>query len=74
MREKLIELFTVIVEEKINKVIIEYKDRLALLSFNYLHHFFQSHEVEIECVEKDVSLSYNEELVESILSISSLKS
>ena len=44
-------LFDLVVERKINRVIIENKDRLTRFQFNVFVKFFASHGVTIECVE-----------------------
>jgi putative resolvase len=44
-------LFDLVIERKINKVIIENKDRLTRFQFNVFVKFFTSYDVAIECVE-----------------------
>jgi len=70
-RSKLKCLFKLVQERKVNRVVIEHKDRLVRFMFNILVEFFGSHEVEIECVEDVLSKTYEAELVEDVLSLMS---
>lgn len=68
-RPKLKKLYKLVEEGKIDKVIIEHKDRLVRFMYNIVVEFFKSHGVEIEYVEEILGKSYEEELVEDILSL-----
>jgi len=68
-RTKLLRLMSLCVDGKISKVIVEHKDRLARFNFNYLKKFFESHGVVLEVVEETLPKSYENELVEDMLSL-----
>ena len=68
-RPKLNQLFKLAEEHKINKVVVEYKDRLARFMFEIFEVFFNSHGVEIECVEEVFPKSFENELVSDMLSL-----
>jgi len=59
-------LCDLIIEKKINKVIIENKDRLTRFQYNLIMKFFDSYNVEIECVD-NIDVSEEEELVNDIM-------
>jgi predicted site-specific integrase-resolvase len=50
-------------------VVVEYKDRLTRFCFEVFESFFNSHCVEIECVEEVFPKSFENELVEDMLSL-----
>ena len=60
-----------IIKKKINKVIIENKDRLTRFQFNLIKRFFESYDVEIECVENN-NISNEEEFVNDIMMLMAL--
>ena len=68
-RPKLKQLFKLVSERKINRVVIEYKYRLARFMFEIFEEFFNSHGVEIECVEQVFPKSFENELVSDMLSL-----
>lgn len=68
-RPKLKQLFKLVSEHRINKVVIEYKDRLTRFMFEVFEAFFNSHGVEIECVEEVFPKSFENELVSDMLSL-----
>jgi excisionase family DNA binding protein len=68
-RPHLKQLFKLVSEHKINRVVIEYKDRLTRFCFEVFEAFFNSHGVEIECVEEVFPKSFESELVEDMLSL-----
>jgi len=70
-RNKLKRLFRLVQDRKVNRVVIEHKDRLARFMFNIFVEFFDSHGVEIECIEEVLSKTYEAELVEDVLSLMS---
>lgn len=68
-RPYLKQLFKLVAEHKIDRVVIEYKDRLCRFLFEVFEEFFNSHGVEIECVEEVFPKSFENELVEDMLSL-----
>jgi len=68
-RPKLNQIFKLIKEKKISRVIIEHKDRLTRFNYEIFKAFFNSHNVEIEYIEPTLPKSYEAELVEDMLSI-----
>ena len=70
-RPKLKQLFKLVKEKQIDKVIIEHKDRLTRFNFEFLKQFFISHNVEIVWINEVLGKTYEEELVEDMLSLMS---
>lgn len=71
-RPKLRQLFKLIEDKKIDKVVVEHKDRLTRFNFQFLSDFFESHGVEIEWVSEVLgNKSYEQELVEDMLTLMS---
>lgn len=70
-RPKLRRLFELVEQRSIDKVIVEHKDRLCRFMFEFLNSYFGSYDVEIEWVSDVLGRSYEEELVEDILSLMS---
>lgn len=68
-RNKLSALFKLAENRKINRVVVEHKDRLTRFMFNIFKVFFSSYAVEIVWVEDTLPKSYEAELVEDILSL-----
>ena len=68
-RTKLQKLFELVEKKEIDVVLIEHKDRLSRFCFNYLLSYFNSYGVRIEKVEEVMSKSFENELVEDILSL-----
>lgn len=68
-RKKLHKLFELVIGRKINKVIVEHKDRLARFNFRIYETFFNSYGVQIEYVEETLPKSFEDELVEDMLSL-----
>lgn len=68
-RPRLKQLFKLVSEHKINRVVVEYKDRLTRFCFEVFEAFFNSHGVEIECVEEVFPKSFENELVEDMLAL-----
>ena len=66
-RRELTKMFQKINE--VDKVIVEYNDRLARFGFNYLKEFCKFLGVEIEAIEQKVKLEPNEEMVNDLISI-----
>lgn len=68
-RPQLKHLFKLVSEHNINRVVVEYKDRLTRFCFEVFEAFFNSQGVEIECVEEVFPKSFENELVEDMLSL-----
>jgi len=68
-RPKLKQLFRMVSGRRIDKVVIEYKDRLTRFMFEVFEEFFNSHGVEIECVAEVFPQSFENELVSDMLSL-----
>ena len=65
-RTGFVKMVDLVIKKKINKVIIENKDRLTRFQFNLIKCFFESYDVEIECVENN-NISNEEEFVNDIM-------
>jgi len=68
-RSKLHQLMRLVFEKKIRRVIIEHKDRLSRFNFNIFKVFFESYGVVIECVEDNLPKSFEDELVDDMLTL-----
>ena len=68
-RAKLLKLMDLAADKKISKVVIEHKDRLIRFNYNILEKFFASHDVVIEYVDIVISKSFENELVEDMLTL-----
>ena len=69
-RRELIKMFRKINE--VEKIVIEYDDRLARFGFNYVKEFCKFLGTEIETVEEKVQLEANEEMVNDLVKYSYL--
>lgn len=65
-RKGFVQLCNLAVEGKINKVVIEHKDRLTRFQFNLIEFFFKSYGIDIEVVDNK-ECSEQEELVNDIM-------
>ena len=65
-RKGFTELCNLVVNKKINKVIIEHKDRLTRFQYNLIEFFFNSYGVEIELLDKK-EYTEQEELVNDMM-------
>lgn len=70
-RPKLTRLFKLVEEKKIDKVVVEHKDRLCRFMYEFLVSYFGSHGVEIEHMSEILGTSYEQELVADMLSLMS---
>jgi excisionase family DNA binding protein len=70
-RPKLKTLFKLVSSGEVDRVVVEHKDRLTRFLFKVFVSFFESHGVQIECVEDVLGKSYEEELVEDMLTLMS---
>lgn len=68
-RPKLIKLIDLACNGKINKVVIEHRDRLTRFNFNIFKLFMKHHNVVIEVVEEPEELIFEDELVSDIISL-----
>jgi len=67
-RTGFVKLVDLVIKKKINKVIIENKDRLTRFQFNLIKTFFNSYDVEIETVENN-NISDEEEFANDVMTI-----
>lgn len=65
-RKGFVKLCKLVIDKKINKVIIEHKDRLTRFQYNLIEMFFNSYGVEIELVDKK-EYTEQEELVNDMM-------
>lgn len=70
-RPRLKQLFKLVENKEITKVVVEHKDRLTRFNFGVYERFFLSHGVTIEWVDNTKSKTYEEELVDDMLSLMS---
>jgi excisionase family DNA binding protein len=70
-RAKLRNLFTLVSDKQIDRVIVEHKDRLTRFNFQFLEDFFTSYGVKIEWMEEVLGKRYEDELVEDMLTFMS---
>lgn len=71
-RPKLHQLFKMVENKEVDKVIVEHKDRLTRFNFNFLSAFFASHSVKVEWTEEVLgNKRYEDELVEDMLTLMS---
>lgn len=68
-RKKLQKLFELVEKKEIDVVLIEHKDRLSRFCINYLINYFKSYQVRVEWADEVLGKSYEQELVEDILSL-----
>lgn len=68
-RPKLDKLYQLVINREINKVVVEHKDRLVRFGFDCMKVFFNSYGVEIEYMEETLLKSFEEELVEDVMSL-----
>lgn len=68
-RPKLHKIMELAVQKEIDIILIEHKDRLTRFMFDYLVKFFKSHNVQIIWTDEVLGKSYEQELVEDILSL-----
>lgn len=65
-RKGFVKLCNLVINRKINKVIIEHKDRLTRFQFNLIEMFFNSYGVDIELIDK-TEYTEQEELVNDLM-------
>ncbi len=67
-RNGFVKLTNLVIDKKVNKVIIEHKDRLTRFQYNFIERMFSSYGVEIIHIEKN-DVSEQEDLVTDMVSI-----
>lgn len=69
-RKKLQELLQLVMEDKVHRVFITYKDRLTHFGFHYLETIFQAKGVEIVVMKQDIEkVSVEKELMNDLMSL-----
>lgn len=68
-RAKIRRLIRLAAEGKINRVVVEHKDRLSRFMVGIFVDFFASHGVAVEWIEESLPKSFESELVEDILAL-----
>lgn len=68
---KLNRLFKMVNANEVDRVVVEFKDHLVRFGFSYLQTYFASHGVTVEWVGEVLGKTYEEELVEDILTLMS---
>jgi putative resolvase len=68
-RKELNELIKLVIENKVNKVFISYKDRLTRFGYNYFEYIFKMFGVEIEVVNLTKEEDFQTELTQDLISI-----
>lgn len=71
-RSKLNKMMTLAEKGKINRVVVEHKDRLTRFNKNIYIRFFKSHGVEVVWSRESLTKSFENELVEDMLSLISI--
>lgn len=70
-RPRLKRLFDLVESHEITKVVVEHKDRLTRFNFGVYERFFASHGVVIEWVDSVQGKTYEQELVDDMISLMS---
>lgn len=70
-RTRLKRLFDLVEAHEITKVIVEHKDRLTRFNFGVYERYFNSHGVTIEYAEDKANKTYEQELVDDMISLMS---
>jgi putative resolvase len=68
-RKQLNRMMKLVAKRKIQKIIVEYKDRLARFGFNYIKTFCNSYDVEIEVIEHEENTDLTDEIVKDLVAI-----
>lgn len=68
-RKDLNELIKLVIENKVNKVFISYKDRLTRFGYNYFEYIFKMFGTEIEVVNLTKEEDFQTELTQDLISI-----
>jgi len=70
-RARLKRLFELVEAHEITKVVVEHKDRLTRFNFGVYERYFASHGVTIEWLDQGQSKTYEQELVDDMISLMS---
>lgn len=68
-RAGLTKLFELVESKSVDLMVVEHKDRLTRFMGGYLERYFKSHGARVEIIHEILGKSYEEELVEDILSL-----
>lgn len=68
-RKKLMRLLDLVLDGKVNRVFVTYKDRLTRFGFNYLDKIFERNGVQIVVLNNSDSASTEQELVSDMMSL-----
>ena len=68
-RKDLNELIKLVIDNKVNKVFISYKDRLTRFGYNYFEYIFKMFGTEIEVVNLTKEEDFQTELTQDLISI-----
>lgn len=68
-RPKLSKLMKMAVNKEITKIIVEHTDRLTRFNYHFIETFFESHGVKVEFIEGILNKSFENELVEDMLTL-----
>ena len=63
-----VKLVDLVIKKKISKIVIENKDRLTRFQFNLIKTFFNSYDVELECIENN-NISDVEEFANDVMTL-----
>lgn len=62
-------LLNLILQDKVNRVYVTYKDRLTRFGYNYIQTLAAAHNVQIITTNTEPTTSINEELVQDVMSL-----
>ena len=68
-RKELNEMINLVIENKVNKIFISYKDRLTRFGYSYFEYFFKLFSTEIEVVNLTKEEDFQTELTQDLISI-----
>ena len=68
-RKELTKLLNLILQDKVNRVYVTYKDRLTRFGYNYIQTLADAHNVQIITTNTEPTTSINEELVQDVMSL-----
>jgi len=70
-RVKIKKIFELVNNHKIKRIVVEHKDRLTRFNFQVYKEYFSSHGVIVEWIEDTLNKSFENELVEDMISLMS---
>lgn len=68
-RRGLLEVLAMVKEEKISRILVNYKDRLARFGYEMIEEICRLHDVEIQILNQTDEISSEQELVDDVLSV-----